>query len=116
LEEQHSFNGLVSRRTHISQHQKGKPFWILMKRDDGWQWHQLYNMQLLCTFSPARYHASTSSLNFYRTDALPDVKSTVSKHWRMCSEDNKKTMHDAHEIGLFATLWQITPHKLYIHL
>jgi len=25
-------------------------------------------------------HASTSSLNFYRLDALPDAKPTVSKH------------------------------------
>jgi len=26
--------------------------------------------------------ASTSSLNFYRPDALSDAQATVSKHWR----------------------------------
>jgi len=33
------FNGFYSRTTWVSQHQKGKPFWILMKHDMmGWQW------------------------------------------------------------------------------
>jgi len=29
----HPFNGLFSRTTWVSQHQKGKPFWILMKQE-----------------------------------------------------------------------------------
>jgi len=32
------FNGLFSRTNWVSQHQKGKPFWILMKQEMmGWQ-------------------------------------------------------------------------------
>jgi len=35
-----TFNGLFSRTTWVSRHQKGKPFWILLKQEMmGWQWH-----------------------------------------------------------------------------
>jgi len=43
----------------------------------GWQW--LNHMQTTCTLLQTDNHASTSSLNFYRSDALPDAKPTVSK-------------------------------------
>jgi len=29
----HTFNGLFSRTTWVSRHQKGKPFWILLKQE-----------------------------------------------------------------------------------
>jgi len=29
----HTFNGLLSRTTWVSRHQKGKPFWILLKQE-----------------------------------------------------------------------------------
>jgi len=46
----HTFNGLFSRTTWVSRHQKGKPFWILLKQEMmGWQWHQLDHMQIICT-------------------------------------------------------------------
>jgi len=36
------FNGLFSRTTWVSRHQKGKPCWILLEQEMmGWQWHQL---------------------------------------------------------------------------
>jgi len=35
---------------------------------------------------PAYNYASTSSLNFYRPDALPDSQPTVSKHLRHVSK------------------------------
>jgi len=39
------FNGLFSRTTCISQHQKGKPVWILLEQEMmRWQWHQLDHM------------------------------------------------------------------------
>ena len=50
----------------------------------GWDWHQLDHMQIICT----SLHASTSSLNFYRLDALPTVSEhrgqvqTPFLHWR----------------------------------
>jgi len=44
----------------------------------GWQWHQLDHMQIMSTSTDN--HTSTSSLNFYRPDALPDAQSTLSKY------------------------------------
>jgi len=45
----------------------------------GWQWHQLDHMQIICTLLQTDNHTSTSSLNFYWPDALPDTQPTVSK-------------------------------------
>ena len=39
-------------------------------------------MQTVCTLLQTDNHANTSSLNFYRPDALPAAQPTVSKHWR----------------------------------
>jgi len=46
------------------------------------QWHQLDHMQIICTSLQTDNNASTSSLSFYRLDALPDAQATASKHWR----------------------------------
>ena len=37
----------------------------------GWQSHQLDHMQIICTSLQTDNHTSTSSLSFYRLDALP---------------------------------------------
>jgi len=77
----HPFNGLFSRTTWVSQHQKGKPFWILMKKEImGWQWQQLDHMQIICTLFQTDNHASASPLSFYKTDVCPAAQSTASKH------------------------------------
>jgi len=55
------------------------------------QWHQLDHMQTICTSLLTDNHANTSSLNFYRLDALPDAQPTVSKHWRQ-KEHRGKTV------------------------
>jgi len=39
----------------------------------GWQWDQLNHMQVICTSLQTDNHNSTSSLNFYRPDTLPDA-------------------------------------------
>ena len=80
----HPCNGLFSRTTWVSWHQKGKRFWILLNQQmTGWQWHQLVHMQIICTaLHTDNDHASTSPLSFYRTDALPATQPTASKHWR----------------------------------
>ena len=39
-----------------------------------WQWHLLDHMQIICTSLQADNHPSTSSLIFYRPDALPDAQ------------------------------------------
>ena len=43
----------------------------------------------ICTLLQTDNDANTSSLNFYRTDGLPDVQPTVSKHWKKIYEHNK---------------------------
>jgi len=57
-----------------------KPFWILMKQEMMGQWHQLDHMQITCTLLRTDNHASTSSLSFYRLDALSAAQPAVSKH------------------------------------
>ena len=48
-----------------------------------WEWHQMDNMQIICTSFQTDNHASTSPLLiFYKPDVLPDDQPTVSKHWR----------------------------------
>ena len=42
----HPFNGLFSRTTWESRNQNGKSFWILLKQEMKWQWHQLDHMQI----------------------------------------------------------------------
>ena len=40
------------------------------------------HMQAICISLQKDNHTNTSSLNFYRLDALPDAQPTVSTHWR----------------------------------
>jgi len=78
----HPFNGLFFSTVWVSQHQKGKPFWILLEQEMmGLQWHQVDHMQITCTSLQTDNHASTSPLSFYRPDALPAAQPTASKHW-----------------------------------
>jgi len=78
----HPFNGLFSRTTWVSRHQKCKTSLDLIEtRDDGvlwWQWHQLDHKQTIYTSLQTDNHTSTSSFNFYGPDALPDAQPTVS--------------------------------------
>jgi len=41
----------------------------------GWQWHQLDHMRTICTSLHTDNHTNTSSVKFYRPDALPDAPS-----------------------------------------
>jgi len=76
----HPFNSIFSRTTWVSWYQKGKSSLDLnAARDDGvwgWQWHQLDQMQTICTSLQTDNHTNTSSLNFYRPVALPDTQPT----------------------------------------
>jgi len=51
--------------------------------------------QIICTSLQTDNHARTWLLNFYRPDALPDAKPTVSKHRRqlLWSKMQKKLLH-----------------------
>jgi len=46
----------------------------------GLQWHQLDDMQIICTSLQTDNHASTATQFFHRPDALPDAQPTVSRH------------------------------------
>jgi len=43
------------------------------------QWHQLDHMQTICTSLQTDNHTNTSSLNFYRPDALSDAQTDSVK-------------------------------------
>ena len=74
----HTFNGPFSRTTRVGRYQKCKTNLDFTKtRDSEWQRHQLGHMQV-CTLLQTGNH--TSSLIFYRPDALPAVQQTASKH------------------------------------
>ena len=54
-----------SSTTWVNWHQKGKPFWILVKQEMmGWQWHQLDHKQIICTSFQTDKHESISSVSF----------------------------------------------------
>jgi len=82
----YSFNGIFSRTTWVSQYRKGKTSLDLNEaRND----RVLFGMAVASAGSYANNlhlapqtdnHTNTSSLNFYRPDALPDAQPTVSKH------------------------------------
>jgi len=61
----HPFNGLFSRPTWISQHQKGKTGLDLNETRDGgvlgWQWYWLDHMQTICSLFQTDNHTKTSS-------------------------------------------------------
>jgi len=70
----HPFNGIFSRTTLVSRCQRGKTSLDVNEATHdgvwGWQWHQLDHMQTICTSLQTDNHTNTSSLNFYRPDAL----------------------------------------------
>jgi len=93
----HPFNGIFSRRTWVSQHQKGKPFWILLEPEMmGWQWHQLDHMQIICISLQTDDHSSTSPLSFYSPNALPAAQPTASEHWNAPHNCNKHFHVEGH--------------------
>ena len=89
-------------KSWVRWYQKGKTRPDLNKASDygvwGWQWHQLDHMQTICTSLQTDNHNNTSSLKFYRPDALPDVQPTVSKQWRHNSNiyDQQKPINLLH--------------------
>jgi len=80
IQQTHTFNGLLTGTTRVSQYQKGKTTLDFTEaRDSEWQWHQIGHTQV-CTSLQTDNHASTPPLSFYRPDALPAAQPTASKH------------------------------------
>jgi len=78
----HPFNSHFSGTTQVSQYQKGKPIWILLKQEtvtgSGISWAMCKSAPLSRQITmPAPYHSV-----FYRPDALSAAQPTVSKHRR----------------------------------
>jgi len=80
----HPFNGLFSRTTRVSPHQKGKPVWILLHSNRWWGGSGI--SWTICKLCAPRSRQITMPLPhhsvFYRPDALPATQPTASKHWR----------------------------------
>ena len=75
-----TFNGPLSRTTRVSQDQKVKPIWILLKQEivscSGIRW-------AICKSAPRSRQTTMPAPHrsvFYRPDALPDAQPTASKH------------------------------------
>jgi len=102
-----SVNGLFPRTTWVSRYEKGKNQsgfkWRMRWRGLGMQRHQLDHMQTVCTSLQTDNHTNTSSLIFYRPDALPAAQPTVSEHWRQCiccnQRENRAVFHS--RAGIF---------------
>jgi len=104
----HLFNGLFSRTTWVSRHQKNKPFWILLERERiGWQWHQLDHMQIICTLLQTDNHFQYLTTQFLQA-GCPSCHPTNSV------KALKATLHcflqcSAHNTPNFATAVNVTP-------
>jgi len=73
-------NGLFSRTTWVSQHQKGKPFWILMKQEQQEMMrHQLDHMHITSTSLQTDNNARTSTLNFLQAECSSQYPTNIVK-------------------------------------
>ena len=94
---------------------KVKPAWIKKWGKRWWRLGMQWHLQL----APEKNHTKTSSLNFYRPDALPDAQPTVSQHWRhndttynSCQYHNPDESHIQLQICCHQTLVQNVTKKL----
>ena len=79
----HLFNGLSSRTTWVSWYQKSKTSLDLNEaRHSGVLVWSGIRWTICRTSLQTDNHTNTSSLNFYRPDALPDTQPIVSENWR----------------------------------
>ena len=72
-------------------------------RDDGvwgWQWHQLDHMQTICTSLQTDSHTNTSSLNFYRPDAVPDPPTNSVKALTAQYDAGARCQRRSHTSGI----------------
>ena len=92
----HTFNGPLSRITHVSRYQKGKTnLDFTGARDSEWQWHQLDHMHD-CTSLQTDNHASTPPLSFFtgRMPFLPPNQQRQSTEGTMNKQAIKHQLTD----------------------
>jgi len=73
----HLFNGLFSRITWVSWHQKGKPLWILMKQEMmGWHWQWL-SLTICRSFASCCRQITMPVPHHSSSPAQADIHTTV---------------------------------------
>jgi len=77
--EQHYNNRTIWAR----QHQKGKPFWILIKR---WSGSSGMSWTICKSFAPCCRQITMTASHFYRPNAFPDAQPTASRHCKTSSD------------------------------
>jgi len=88
-----SFNGLFSRTTWVSQHQKGKPFLILLdKQMIGWQWHQLDHMQFFLYSYTLKFHRQCFLLILQKDKQTQDVRLPLAGSGKTKIATNARTL------------------------
>jgi len=72
-------------------------------------------MQTICTSLQTANQPNTSSLNFYRPDALPDAQPTVSGHWRHRLSTNKVLMGVLSYERMRCMVWSLWTQRMFSH-
>ena len=108
----HPFNGLFSRTTYwVSQHQKGKPSWVLVKQEMmGWQWHQLDHMQIICT----SLQTTTPPHNSVFTGQMPFLSPNQRRQNTEGSHFSVVNFCKTHNSGNKCFNYSVFTHKLVI--
>ena len=77
------------------------------------QWHQLDHMRTICTSLQADEHSNTSSLNFYRLDALSDANKQCQSTEGKWQTDNIVQIIEAHpNWPVYADVFEHPPPRL----
>jgi len=102
-------NSLFSVTTCVSWHQKGKPFWILLKQEMmGWQWHQLDYIQIIWTSLQTDNHTSTSSLKLFTGwmfFLMPNQQCQSIEGRQQYVTARHFTLLHSHVLGIMSTWW-----------
>jgi len=102
----HTFNRLFSRTTWVSLHQKGKPFWILLKQEmmggSGISWTicKSFTPHSRQITMPVSHHPI-----FYGPDALPDSQPTESEWQSYTIWINAFWFHLCYMAVVFCSQW-----------
>ena len=76
--------------------------------DGRWQWHQLDNMQTICTSLQTDKHTNTSLLNFYRPYALHDTHTHTHPFNHPCAFSDLTLLVGQQEGHPACKNWQVT--------
>ena len=104
------------RTTWVNRHQKGKPFWILLKQemtsgsDISWTICKSFSPRSRQITMPVPHHS-----DFYRPDAFPAIWPTATKHWRQTTFNNKNWLKDNLSTAGTFDVRVVQTYKFYQH-